>query len=84
MQRWHKEKALMFRRWKIEMMIHRYDWRNPPTDPEACHCAKGIGSMRKRTPAGHRRRCCLCNPHKCVPKARQNKEYRALAFELNL
>lgn len=63
MKRWHeaREHTVMFQRWKQEMENHGYDWRNPPTDSNACHCAKGIGSMRKRTPAGHSHHCLMCN-----------------------
>jgi hypothetical protein len=55
MRRFHSERehALMFRRWKEEMKSHGYDWRRPPTDPDACHCARGIGSMRRHTPYGY-------------------------------
>lgn len=50
MRRWHspREQAVMFRRWRAEMVDHGYDWRSPPTDQNACHCARGIGSMCKR------------------------------------
>jgi hypothetical protein len=55
MKRWHdpREHALMFCRWKFEMELHGYDWRNPPDpkcDRHVCHCVAGIGSMRKTTP----------------------------------
>ena len=67
MKRWHEERSLMLRRWKFEMELHGYDWRNPP-DPKcdkwACHCASGIGSMRKQRPldgAGFWRGYCKCD-----------------------
>ena len=50
-QVWFDLDAYLLKRWKHEMELHGYDWRNPPIDdPKACHCAKGIGSMRKQTP----------------------------------
>jgi hypothetical protein len=83
MRRWHAEVALMHRRWRIEMDAHGYDWRCPPTDPSACHCAQGVGSMRKRTPWGHSKRCWLCKGPKYMPKARATKNRREIEFELS-
>ena len=87
MRRWHAERALMLHRWKMEMRKHGYDWRNPP-DPKrdkwACHCASGIGSMRKMRPfdCGNPR-CGLCHFEKFwVPKARATKKRAAIAYEL--
>lgn len=83
MYRWHNERSLMLRRWKEEMGSHRYDWRNPPTDPNACHCAQGIGSMRKRTPQGcGNPRCGICHYEKFfLPKARATKKRAAISYE---
>lgn len=90
MHRWHseREQALMLRRWKIEMELHGYDWRNPPDpkcDRDVCHCAAGIGSMRKTTPFGHSRpRCGLCKPHKKWPqRVRSQVKRRVIEWELN-
>lgn len=87
MRRWHSEKALMLRRWKHEMSIHGYDWRNPPDpkcDHSACHCAAGIGSMRKKKPLDcGRPRCLVCHSEKFLyPKARANKKRDVIAFEM--
>ena len=87
MRRWHSEHALMFRRWKQEMAIHGYDWRNPPDpkcDRNACHCAAGIGSMRKKAPLDcGKTRCGTCHGEKFyAPKARATKKRVAIAFEL--
>ena len=86
MRRWHAERALMLRRWKMEMEKHGYDWRNPPTDPNACHCAKGIGSTRKNRPYDcGRARCGCCHWEKFYdPKDRYNKRREAIAWELRL
>lgn len=84
MRRWHAETRLMFRRWKIEMGKHGYDWRDPPTDPDACHCAQGIGSMRKKRPydCGNVR-CGICHYSKYgTPKDRYNRRRRAIESEI--
>lgn len=80
MRRWHskREQSIMFRRWREEMDKHGYDWRYPPTDESACHCAKGIGAMRKQTPHGHHRHCLLCNPDKYLAKKRRRKGSRVI------
>lgn len=90
MRRWHdpREHAIMFRRWKQEMALHEYDWRNPP-DPKcdkwACHCAAGIGSMRKKKPLDcGEPRCLTCHFDKFwVPKARATKKREAIEFDLH-
>lgn len=85
MRRFHssREQAIMFRRWKMEMEQHGYDWRNPPTDPAACHCAKGIGSMRKRAPLDcGKTRCAMCHWGKWDKKARARKLREILEYEL--
>lgn len=79
MRRWHAETALMLKRWKKEMESHGYDWRNPPTDPSACHCAKGIGSQRK-TQKANGCRCPWCMGY--VALTRQNDRHAAIKFEL--
>lgn len=84
MHRWHQEETLMFRRWKMEMENHSYDWRCPPTGRDVCHCTAGIGSMRKRTPNGHHKHCLMCNYSKYLyKKQRRREKYREIAFELN-
>lgn len=88
MRRWHSERHIMLRRWKMEMIKHGYDWRNPPDpkcDRDACHCAAGIGSMRKRRPfdCGNPH-CALCHFEKFwVPKARNTKKREAIDFSLD-
>lgn len=85
MRRWHQEVEIMSKRWQEEMRNHGYDWRNPPTDRNACHCVRGVGSMRKRTPHGHHRHCLMCNGEKYLFKTRRRRESHAsIQFELNL
>lgn len=83
MRRWHTEEQHMFRQWKLEMGKHGYDWRNPPIDGSACHCARGIGVLRKRR-AGDcgRPRCGVCHWGKWHPKGRFNAKRAAILFEL--
>lgn len=85
MRRWHEERSLMLRRWKMEMRLHGYDWRNPPDpkcDRNACHCAAGIGSMRKKKPLDcGNPRCGVCHGDKFFgPKARGTKKRDAIRF----
>lgn len=89
MRRWHspREHTVMFRRWKQEMRLHGYDWRNPPDpkcDRHVCHCAAGIGSMRKRTPLDcGRARCMSCHSEKLLaPKGREDRR-RAIRAEFD-
>ena len=88
MRRFHsvREHTIMIRRWKQEMALHGYDWRNPPDpkcDKNACHCAAGIGSMRWTSPLDcGRPRCGVCHSDKWVPKARHNKKLAAIRYEL--
>lgn len=82
MRRWHNETKIMHRRWRAEMKQHGYDWRNPPTDRDACHCVRGIGSMRKRTPFGHHRHCLMCNGEKYLYKMRR-KERASIQLEID-
>lgn len=79
MKRWHSEQALMLGRWKKEMRRHGYDPGNPPTDPSACHCARGIGSQRK-TQKSNGCRCSYCVPGK-LEKNRLNQRLAAIRFE---
>lgn len=82
----------MFRRWKFEMNLHDYDWRNPPElscKPSeqgvwgVCHCASGKGALRKVRPLGHSRRCFLCNGEKYLtPKRRLATKRSAIEYEL--
>ena len=58
MKRWHEETALMLRRWSAEIEKHRHPSLGYVEGD--CHCLRGKGTMRKRTPWGHHRRCCLC------------------------
>lgn len=97
MRRWHspREHAIMLRRWRQELANHDWEYGQdyphcylaPSSDAEKidCHCAEGIGSMRKHTPYGcGRARCGICHWEKYyLPKARNNKLREAIAFELN-
>jgi hypothetical protein len=85
MRRWHNEVPLMHKRWKMEMDKHGYDWRCPPTDPDACHCAKGIGSMRNKKPLDcGNPMCAICHWEKFyLPKARQERKRKAILDQLS-
>jgi hypothetical protein len=63
MRRWHEERALMLRRWRMELGNHvggfasddsyaGQEWLAPPVLACGikCHCARGIGTMRKQRP----------------------------------
>ena len=94
MKRWHSgvEIALMRRRWKLEMEIHGYDWRNPPElscNPAeqgiraVCHCAAGIGALRRRKPHDcGKARCCTCHAKFYVPKARAAKKREEIKYSM--
>jgi hypothetical protein len=90
MRRWHSERNLMIRRWRQELAKHNNDLpfmalAPPSLAPETdCHCAHGIGSVRKRKPydCGNPR-CGVCHFEKFhVPKARQNVRQREIEFAL--
>lgn len=74
MRRWHQEQNRMLRLWKMEMGIHGYDWRCPPTDKSACHCVTGIGFFRKKRPFGHHCHCLSCNWEKYMGRKRRRAE----------
>jgi hypothetical protein len=94
MKRWHSEISLMTRRWRQELANHDFEYGQnyphcylaPPSDAKgiSCHCAHGVGTMRKRTPYGcGNPRCGICHFSKYfVPKARANKKRKAINFEL--
>lgn len=96
MRRWHLERDLMLRRWRQELANHgRYfggdgDYPFEGLAPPACavdvdcHCANGIGTMRKNRAYGcGNPRCGLCHWSKFYePKARANKKRVAIEFEL--
>lgn len=58
MRRWHSERELMLKRWRQELGNHVYaagmTWQAPPVMACGieCHCARGIGTMRKQRPYG--------------------------------
>ena len=86
MRRWHSERNLMVRRWRQELAWHSdsYAWIAPPSLAPAidCHCARGIGTMRKRTPLGcNRPRCQLCHYEKLFPPDRGSIRRRAIEFD---
>lgn len=94
MRRWHSERELMLRRWRQELANHDFEYGQdyphgylaPPSDAAGidCHCAQGIGSMRKRTAYGcGNPRCGICHFEKFyVPKARETKRREAIDFDL--
>jgi hypothetical protein len=84
----------MLRRWRAEIAAHesdRYGWTSGyrlaplPPDPDGdCHCYRGPGYFRKRTPFGCR---CgkngMCGIGKWTDKARRGNVRRAaIQFEL--
>jgi hypothetical protein len=84
----------MLRRWRQELARHGfevgqpYPWcaLAPPGDAEGidCHCARGIGSMRKMRPFGcSKGRTCICRWHKnhYVLKRHAGKFRTELAYE---
>lgn len=96
MRRFQEERALMLRRWRMELGNHTggildpvksagEEWLAPPGNAcdVDCHCASGFGTMRKHRPYGcDRARCNLCHYGKWYPKARANKKQAAIRFEL--
>lgn len=95
MKRWHSEVPLMLRRWKQEMEIHGYDWRNPPElscvpseqgvgSGKVCHCSAGIGALRWKKPLDcGRARCGICHSEKFYePKRRGAKKRAAIEFDI--
>ena len=97
MRRWHsqKEENIMRRRWRIELGKHSWEYGQnyaylylaPPGDAEgvSCHCARGVGTMRKQRPAQHHKHCLLCNGSKYLFKGQRRREkYAAIQFELNM
>lgn len=93
MRRWHQERNLMLRRWRKELATHvQVGWGQMPRESMVpastacqvdCHCAAGMGTMRKRTLSGHSHACWLCNYSKYLPKARATKKRAAIEFELH-
>lgn len=78
MRRWHspREQAVMFRRCRAEMVDHGYDWRSPPTDQNACHCARGrLARCASAQPTAH--------GSFIVRAARANTLRAALRYEVN-
>lgn len=94
MRRWHEERDLMLRRWRQELGNHTggflgpvkmagQEWEAPPVMACGidCHCARGIGTMRKQRPyeSGSFYRWDKYFEH----KRRVNKNRAAIDFELN-
>jgi hypothetical protein len=94
MRRWHQERDLMLRRWRQEIAKHEassdegYPYAAlapvPPTGVQGCHCYRGMGTMRKRSPwdCGNPR-CGVCHHEKWLPKARHAARRAAIDAELN-
>lgn len=82
----------MLRRWKLEMEIHDYDWRNPPELScvpseqgvrAVCHCAAGIGALRWKKPHDcGKARCGICHPHRYEPKRRGKIKREAIKYSM--
>jgi hypothetical protein len=88
LKRWHEERDLMLRRWRLEIAEHeRWDKGYPhmylaPLPPDSCdvdkcHCYRGPGYFRKRHPfdCGNTR-CGLCHWGKW-DGGRRSREKRA-------
>lgn len=98
MKRWHEERDLMMRRWRKELGKHGsedrhsvdhwggpYDYVAPPSwsASVSCHCAAGIGTMRKNRLDCGRAHCGLCHYGKfCDPKRRGAKKRAAIEYSL--
>lgn len=98
MKRWHEERDLMMRRWRKELGVHGpdiqhskwkwggpHDYVAPPSWAAsiACHCAAGIGTMRKNTLGCGTPRCALCHFEKYyVPKRRAAKKREAIEYSM--
>jgi hypothetical protein len=68
-KRWHTEHAMMLRRWRMELAKHEHRAPFALAPPSvaatvSCHCANGIGSMRKHRVYGCERRHCFCKDEK--------------------
>lgn len=91
MRRWHEDQALMTRRWRQELANHLVDYNRcalaPPGDAHGidCHCARGIGTMRKSRPYGcPNPRCWICHWDKWTAHSgRSNRRRAAIAFDLD-
>ena len=72
----------MQQRWREELRKHTGDGGTVEGD---CHCLRGIGFMRKRTPHGcSKPRCGICHYSKLyVAKARAARRREAVAYELD-
>jgi hypothetical protein len=100
MRRWHAEQDLMLRRWRKELAKHgdghphsKYHWGYPHdalASPSIacdvrCHCAAGIGTMRKNRLDCGRPRCGLCHWDKFYePKRRGATKRSAITLDLEL
>ncbi len=71
----------MYRRWREELRKHSDEGGGVQGD---CHCLRGIGFLRKRTPHGCANpRCWLCHPEKLAPRGRANEKRAAVLFEFS-
>lgn len=80
MRRWHEERELMIRRWRIEVETHDgIGAQFPPVATESsCHCFRGMGTMRKTKPLDcGNPRCSLCHWEKFHEPKRRGATIRA-------
>jgi hypothetical protein len=92
MKRWHEEVPLMYRRWRKELAKHGqfdYGFSHDSLAPPSfacnvdCHCANGIGTMRKNRLDCGTPRCWLCHGEKFyAPKNRANTRRAAIEFDI--
>lgn len=90
MRRWHAERELMLRRWREEIAKHEFPEYAycalapvpPVADESSCHCYRGMGVLRKRSPHDcGKARCEWCHYGKWLKKARGNELRQALEWE---
>jgi hypothetical protein len=85
MKRWHAEQALMFRRWRMELAKHEHRalFSLAPASiatSVSCHCANGMGTMRKHRVYGCENRMCFCKDEK---RYRRRDRWRLSPADLN-
>jgi hypothetical protein len=90
MYRWHAERDLMLRRWRVELASHDRSYSHMALAPPGiactvdCHCANGMGTMRKTKPFDcGKPRCHTCHWSKLTePKRRASAQRDAIRFDL--
>lgn len=76
MKRFQMDRAVMVKRW-------RQEWENHGRDFGACHCGRGMGTMRKHRPNESHApgKCWLCDAQRAdAHRARRRERYGARAM----